>query len=66
MAEELLKSTEAMSAQGRVEFKEASEKLIKILKEKGSEVLIQNIDLIRRYTNGTVASAVENVTMSQE
>ena len=46
-----------MSDAGKVTFREAAVKLIALLQEKGSEVLIQNIDLIKRYINEEATTA---------
>ena len=59
---ELLASEEVQPAEKRASFVEASEKLIKILQDKGSEVLISDVDLIRRYNK----KSSENATMTQE
>ncbi len=38
-----------LSEEKNAGFKEAATKLIALLQEKGTEVLVQNVDLIRRY-----------------
>ena len=48
--ESAIKSGEGMmSAERHQSYKEAAGKLIALLQDKGTEVLIQNVDLIRRF-----------------
>lgn len=53
-----------LSTEKHAAFRESAAKLIAILQDKGSEVLIQNVDLIRRYIGqaaGSNADAASDV-----
>ena len=60
-----------MSAEHIQSFNEASVKLIALLQDKGTEILMQNVDLIRRYTgqgdnNKQAAAATSDVDMATQ
>ena len=50
------------SDESRSTFRESANKLITILKDKSTEVLIQNVDLIKRY----ISAPTGDVEMSQD